>query len=111
MSLPNNEKIAFLIVFSVICWTIWKHQNNLCFNKVPIKTGRNLIFLIISLLHYWLGAKRTSQQIQDEACSWMPTEEMLEDVPLRIWVPGDDQLVPYVFGGDGGSSPAGADSN
>ena len=105
------KKNAFLMVFSAICWTIWKHRNDLCFNKVPIKTGRNLIFLIISLLHYWLGVKKTSQQTQVEAYSWMPTEEMLEDIPLRIWVPGDDQLVPYAFEDAGGSSPAGADSN
>ena len=59
------------------------------------KTGRSLIFLIISLIHYWLGSKKTKKEIQEAALAWMPAEEVMEEIPLRVWKPGDDQLTDH----------------
>lgn len=95
VSLPKYDKTAFLMVLSALCWTIWKHRNELCFQNVQPKTGRNIIFLIISLLQYWLGSKKIKQQVREGAQVWMPTEEMLEQIPIRVWLPGDDQIEPY----------------
>ena len=74
VTLPKHEKTAFLMVLSALCWTIWKHRDELCFQNAHLKTGQNIIFLIISLLKYWLGAKKTKQQIREGAQVWMPTE-------------------------------------
>lgn len=52
LTLSKYEKQAFIMVFSAICWTIWKHRNRLCFQNAQPKFGRNIIFLTISLLQY-----------------------------------------------------------
>jgi hypothetical protein len=97
VALPKHDKTAFLMVLSALCWTIWKHRNELCFQNVHLKTDRNIIFLIISFLNYWLGSKKTKQQVRDGARVWMPTEEALEQIPIRVWLPGDDQLEPFQY--------------
>lgn len=94
-TLSKSEQQAFLMVFSAICWTIWKHRNELCFQNAQPKSGRNIIFLTISLLHYWLGNKKTKEKTKEEVHKWMPDEETLETIPLRVWLPGDDQLIVY----------------
>ena len=93
--LSKSEQSAFLMVLSALCWTIWKHRNEICFQHVQPKTGRTLIFLIISLIKYWLGSKRVDQATQMATQGWLPTDAMLELIPIRVWVPGDDQLLPF----------------
>lgn len=94
-TLPKTEQQAFLMVFSAICWTIWKHKNELCFTNTQPKSGRNIIFLIISLLQYWLGNKKIKVQTKEQAQEWMPDEDALEAIPLRVWLPGDDQMMVH----------------
>ena len=94
--LPTTQRSAFLLMFSALCWTIWKHRNEVCFKSGTLKTPRNIILLIISLIHYWTG--RVKHQVKEATSEWMP--ETLEIIPLRIWDPADTQLVVHQ-GGDG----------
>jgi hypothetical protein len=46
---------SFLFAFYAMCWSIWKHRNNIVFNSSTITYIRNLICLIISLMNYSVG--------------------------------------------------------
>jgi hypothetical protein len=35
-TLPANKKTAAIIVLSAICWSIWKHRNDVCFTGMEI---------------------------------------------------------------------------
>ena len=39
LSLPKYDKLAFILTFSAMCWTIWKYRNELCFQNIQQKTG------------------------------------------------------------------------
>lgn len=54
------------MVFSSICWTIWKHRNEMCFQNATLKSGRQLILLIVSLLEYWLGSQQTKKKTKED---------------------------------------------
>lgn len=97
-SLKGKSKLAFLTMFSALCWTVWKLRNDSCFNNVPNKTFRTIILLIISLLTYWAGIiKRSVRDIIQT--DWMP--EDVDMIPLQVWDPAADveannmQLVVY----------------
>lgn len=92
ITLPPLEKTAFLIVFSATCWTVWKHRNEVCFNNAQPKTARSLIYLIISLVMYWTGNKKTKARTQQEARAWIPDEEIMECIPLRVIFPGEEAM-------------------
>lgn len=91
-TLTKYSRQAFLLVFSGFCWTIWKHRNEICFQQIPVKSGRQLILLIISLVEYWTGSKRVKKKVRTAIWAWLPPAEALDTIPLRIWMPGDDQL-------------------
>ena len=74
-----------------MCWTLWKHRNEICFQSYNIKSIRSLIILIISLVDYWTG--HTKQRVQDAVGDWLPTD--LDVIPLRTWAPSDTQLTIY----------------
>lgn len=65
LNLPKFECICLLVVLSVVCWTLWKHRNKVCFNDIQPKYVRTLIFLIKSLLDYW--AWKMKQQAREAA--------------------------------------------
>lgn len=94
-TLSTSDQQAFLMIFSAICWTILKQWNELCFQNAQPKSSKNIIFLTISLLHYWLGNNKIKEKTKEHAHKWMPDEEALEAIPLRVWQPGDDQLIIY----------------
>ena len=84
--LPSKQKIALLLVCSSVCWTLWKHRNELCFGTGKKKTHRQLILLIISLVHYWSG--QVKQEIKDNTSLWLPAD--LDVLPIATWHPEDD---------------------
>lgn len=53
------------MIFSALCWTIWKHRNDLIFHK----------------------------RIKVTATSWLP--EDINAIPLRVWDPNDHQIITY----------------
>lgn len=89
VSLPTHEKHAFLIVFSGTCWTVWKHRNEICFQNVSQKTVRSLIYLILSLVSYWIGSSRIKQKVKEATYQWLP--ETMDAVPLCIIRPGEKE--------------------
>lgn len=104
-SLSKNQQIAFLVVFSAICWTLWKHRNALIFQDAKIHTIRSIILLIISLFEYWAG--NIPKKIKQMAADWMPID--IDAIPIRTWMPADadpthtgNQMVLYQ-GDDGGA--------
>lgn len=95
MSLGPSDRTAFLIVFSATCWTLWKHRNEICFHNIAPKTARTLIYLIISLVLYWTGHSKFKKKIQDQIFEWLPQVAILEEIPLRVIWPGDDESVSF----------------
>lgn len=81
--LPSAHKNALLIVYSALCWTLWKHRNELCFNHGKKKSPRQIIMLIISLVHYWTGLVK--QDIKISIALWLPSD--LDVIPLASWSP------------------------
>ena len=90
-TLSYTQQQGFLVVFSAYCWTLWKHRNELCFTTVTIKSVRNIILLIISVVEYWSG--NMDKRIKAAAAAWLP--EDIHAIPLRVWNPDDNQVVPY----------------
>ena len=86
--LPPPQKAAMLLVFSAVCWTIWKHRNELCFASGKRKTTRQIILLIISLVHYWAG--QVKPQVQECMSLWLPVDT--DAIPLASWHPDDAAL-------------------
>ena len=84
--LPTAQRTAFLLVYSAICWTIWKHRNELCFNSGKVKSVRQMILLIISLVTYWTG--QVNQQVKDSTALWLPVN--LDAIPLAVWSPEEE---------------------
>ncbi|XP_078150904.1 uncharacterized protein LOC144546233 [Carex rostrata] len=93
VSLPAHHRTVFLILVSAICWTLWKHRNEICFQNSKVKDARNINYLIISLLYYWTANKRVKKHIQTAAHRWIPEEEILEVEPLRMMFSGDDEVL------------------
>jgi hypothetical protein len=90
-SLHSMDKKTFLIVFSAICWCVWKHRNDLCFvTGTQIKSNRNLILLIISIIYYWTG--NIKDDVKQALAKWMPKE--MDNIPLQTWNPGTLKVVP-----------------
>jgi hypothetical protein len=90
-SLDKDNRIALLVVFSVLVWTLWKHRNALIFQDTPLKPIRSLILLIISLVEYWAG--HMDKRIKTAAANWLPTD--IHAIPLRVWDPTEHQEVSY----------------
>lgn len=83
LSMTTIQRQGFLLVVSAVCWTLWKHRNERCFDHCHVKTARSIIFLIKSLLCYWAG--NTSEVVQMEVGAWLP---ILEDAtPLNQFLP------------------------
>jgi hypothetical protein len=77
MSLSSSMRQSFLIVLSVMCWSIWKHRNDIVFQSVGHTSVRNLICLIISIVNYWSrGFSIALVHI------WLP--ENMELIPLQV---------------------------
>lgn len=49
---------------------------------------KSIIYLIIYLLLYWIGGKKTKKTVQDEARNWIP-DEVVDAIPLRMILPGE----------------------
>lgn len=83
MQLLVTKRLVFLVVLSVVCWTLWKHRNARCFTNCRVNSARTLILQIKSLFCYWSGNIR--EGVQEEIEGWMP---VLEDViPLDHYMP------------------------
>lgn len=78
VSLQSSKKIAFLLIVSVICWTLWKHRNKICFQNKHVKTTKSIIYLIISLILYWTGSKKTKKKVQEETEKWILDAEIID---------------------------------
>lgn len=90
-TLNKDHQIAFLVIFSAVCWTLWKYRNTIIFQDTTIKTIRSLILLIPSLFEYWSG--HMPKKIKNAAATWLPTD--IDAISLRVWDPSDNQLVLY----------------
>lgn len=85
VTLPQPQQTSFLLVYSALCWTLWKYINVLIFNHVHSKSARNLILLIISLVTYWTG--NTAKKVKDATAIWLP--QYLDEIPLCSIPPGE----------------------
>ena len=56
-------------------------------SEMTVKTTRNLVLLIISLVHYWLG--HVKDKIKDAVARWMPYN--LDFIPLQVWNPVEEK--------------------
>jgi hypothetical protein len=109
LSLPKHSQTAFLIMFSALCWTIWKIRNESCFQHTKQKSFRSIVLMVVSLINYWTGAikKHLREMV---VADWIPQE--IETVPLQIWDPNEDcdgtalQLMVYRPPDDGDDAPA-----
>lgn len=95
--LPTKTKTTFLLIISAVCWTIWKHKNDICFNLVPSKQPRHIIFLILSLVvKYWSGHVR--QQIWEETAIWLSVNT--DEIPINNYhLDNEYHMVEYAYGG------------
>ena len=84
--LPKNHRVAFLLVFSAVCWTLWKYRNDLCFAQGKEKTVRQIILLIISLVHYW--SRKVKKSVSEATARWLPDD--LDVLPLSTWHPDEE---------------------
>jgi hypothetical protein len=39
----------------MVCWVIWKARNETCFEKKPIKSPNEVMFLVLVFLLHWVG--------------------------------------------------------
>lgn len=65
--LSSARKVALLV--SAVCWTIWRYRNELYFETGKPKSVKQIILLIISLVHYWAGAMK--EQVQTSRALWL----------------------------------------
>lgn len=98
ITLSPDDQQAFLIVYSVICWTIWKHRNEIFFNNKTKKSARNIILLIISLVSYWIES--ASKKLKDSTTLWLPDD--LDAIPIQTLepddLPADNPMILYLPG-------------
>jgi hypothetical protein len=67
-----------------------------CFRNATPKTARNIIFLIISLVHYWTGGQKAhKKRMFDETQQWIPEASILDAIPLRVILPGEEESISY----------------
>lgn len=83
-----------MVVLIAVCWILWKSRNDVCFNDCAPKTATTLIFLIKSLLNYWIG--KMKKTTADAVKSWMLVIE--DAIPLNV-IPPNMELVPHVTPG------------
>ena len=81
-----------MIIVSAVCWTTWKHRNEVCFNGTQVKNTRTLIFLILSLFQYWSG--KIKGQIGEAAQEWLPSD--IDSIPIQ-----EETSAAYLAIGDG----------
>lgn len=93
LSLPPQQRQAFLLVFCAACWTLWKHRNEVIFQQISIKSARSLIYLTISLVLYWIGNKKIKQPLRDNTQHWLPQQETMDAIPIRVVWPGEEESV------------------
>ena len=103
ISLTKHESVGLLVILSAVCWTIWKHRKNMCFNDCHSKTARTLVFLIKSLIQYWAGKMKKKEA--KAAQSWLPVIE--DAIPLNV-IPPNMEMVSYTDPGDMGMMPPAA---
>ena len=88
-SLPKDDRIGFLITLSAVCWTIWKHRNEVIFTNCSLKSARTIILQIKTCCLYWSGL--LSKKIKTVTGEWLPVEEDI--IPLNQIAPM--AIVPY----------------
>jgi len=64
--LPFGKKFHVCGV-AAICWAIWKARNRACFDKVIIKSPRDIIYHGCALMKYWAGlfSKADKEQLEE----------------------------------------------
>lgn len=83
LTFPLKQRKPMLMVISVICWSIWRTRNSICFENKNISTIRNMILLTCSLLNYWVGNKRPKELQHTHL--WTPDD--MDMVPLQTMSP------------------------
>lgn len=100
-TLPNGQQQSFLIVFSALCWTLWKIRNEICFQQLAPKSFKTTILLIISLVSYWLG--NTLKKFNSSTGIWLPGE--LDEIPLQALAPEEDTQLVILAGQGSAADP------
>lgn len=59
------------------------------------KSACALIYLIISLVLYWLGNKRTKKKVQEETQQWLPNEDVMDAIPLLVIWPCEEESISF----------------
>jgi hypothetical protein len=65
-------------------------MNELCFDTWKKKKSiKQIILLIISLVHYWAGAIK--EKVKESTTFWLPAD--LDVIPLDSWHPNEEHMV------------------
>lgn len=81
LSLPGYQQQAFLSFGSAICWIVWKNRNSLHFTDAKVKSVRNPIVIICSMVELWAGMMNS--EVASILNRWKP--EDLDMIPIQ-WV-------------------------
>jgi hypothetical protein len=47
------------------------------------------------LVVYWTGSKKDKKKVQAETINWIPDEEVMDAIPLRVILPGEEESISY----------------
>lgn len=70
LTLHSIVRNAFLTVVSTVCWCLWKTRNEVTFHSSSVKSVRNMILLICSLVQHWSGLTKLEEKKRMKR--WMP---------------------------------------
>jgi hypothetical protein len=92
LSLSGKMRRSFLVISSATCWCLWKSKNEIIFRHATVPTIRNMICLVLSMVHYWSGCK--GKKVEAGLRTWLP--EDLDMIPLQALAPVlVDWMMPY----------------
>lgn len=87
--LPYAQQNAFLVVFSAVCWTIWKHRKDLCFAEGKPKTPRQINNISNNISLWFTIGQVTCMKAKVADCTalWFPSD--MDVLPIATWHPDD----------------------
>jgi hypothetical protein len=68
-SFPKPQRQLVRCGDLVVCWTLWKTRNDVCFNRIVLNDPANVIYRLCSLLTSWAILQRTQdkRKVKDRA--------------------------------------------